>query len=65
MKTAESAKPPTTVNDEDIQAIIRENEAGVGDLMEAYLRFEEHYFAAATRSKAPRPLAYSTNTSGE
>lgn len=53
------------VTDSDIQRIIDENEAGIGDLMEAYINAERYYFGAVERLDPGRgrPI-YTTSAEG-
>jgi hypothetical protein len=41
--------------DDEIQRIIDDNEAGIADLLEAYLNVERFYSRAVTRLIAPEP----------
>jgi hypothetical protein len=56
----EEERSPAT--DTDIEEIVRENEAGVADLMAAYELSERHYFSAALAS-TPQPAVTSTTSS--
>lgn len=47
--------------DEEIQRIVRENEAGVADLLRVYEQHEEQYYRVSTVSVEPG-VAYSTDT---
>ena len=62
MKDTE-APATAPVIDEDIQEIVRENEAGVADLLEAYDSIEKRYFSAVAAT--PQSVMHTTtNTSG-
>jgi hypothetical protein len=50
------------VTDDDIQEIVRENEAGVADLLDAYEPIEEQYFSVVAAARSS--VTYSTNTTG-
>ncbi len=54
----ETNEPPVT--DEEIQTIIDQSEAGLGDLLAAYAPIEAHYFAAA--SLPGTAVVYASNT---
>jgi hypothetical protein len=51
-------EPPVT--DDEIQAIIDQNEAGIGDLIAAYEPIERQYFNVVQTSAAT--VTYSTDT---
>ena len=52
----------SSATDRDIEEIVRENEAGVADLMAAYELSEQRYFSAALAS-TPQPAVISTTSS--
>ncbi len=51
---------PVEVTDQDIQDIVDQGEAGVGDLIAAYEPVEKGYFSAVAPIQPA--VAYSTNT---
>lgn len=55
---------PSGATDDDIAEIVRENEAGIADVMAAYEVIERAYFTATSATPDPTPGAYATNTSG-
>ncbi len=59
--TDEQAKEQVT--DEDIEAIIEQNEAGIADLMAAYEPIEKQYFSAVQVTTPA--VTYSTGTASQ
>lgn len=52
----------SSATDADIERIVRENEAGVADLLEAYELSEKQYFSAALASTPQLAVVATTNS---
>jgi len=51
------------VTDSDIEEILEQGEAGIGDLMAAYEPIERRYFASQAATAARQPVTYCIDTS--
>ncbi len=51
-----------SVTDSDIEAIMEQGEAGIGDLMAAYEPIENEYFTAVQVASPTSTVTYSINT---